>query len=54
MDGARAVAMESRDGLADEFKAVDNPVLIRGHARIEGPALAAVRAFASASATTVT
>lgn len=38
LDGARAVVIESRDGLADEFKEVDNPVLIRGHARIEGTA----------------
>ncbi len=33
---AKAVVMESRDGLEEEFEGVDNPVLLRGHARLEG------------------
>lgn len=36
LSGARAVVMESRDGLAEEFEGIDNPLLLRGHARIEG------------------
>jgi pyruvate/2-oxoglutarate dehydrogenase complex dihydrolipoamide dehydrogenase (E3) component len=34
--GAKAVVMESRNGLDDEFKDVENPTLLRGHARFAG------------------
>jgi pyruvate/2-oxoglutarate dehydrogenase complex dihydrolipoamide dehydrogenase (E3) component len=36
MAGAQAVVRESRDGLAEGFENIDNPTLLRGHARIEG------------------
>ena len=33
---ARAIVLESRDGLDEEFAGSDNPVLLRGHARFAG------------------
>lgn len=34
--GARAVAEESRQGLEDDLADVENPLLLRGHARLDG------------------
>jgi pyruvate/2-oxoglutarate dehydrogenase complex dihydrolipoamide dehydrogenase (E3) component len=34
--GAKAIVMESRDGLNEDFKETENPTLLRGHARLEG------------------
>jgi Pyruvate/2-oxoglutarate dehydrogenase complex, dihydrolipoamide dehydrogenase (E3) component, and related enzymes len=36
LEGARAIARESRDGLQEDLAAVENPTLLRGHARLEG------------------